>query len=236
MSLDKYSFWEVLLHSFSSDVWKIVGPAVWETLYMVAVSAVITLTAGTMLGIALSVISKEGVRPLPVVSGVVGSVINCLRSLPQMIMIIITLPLARAILGQSYGVNACIIALAASCIPMFARLVQSALVEIPKGKIEAAKSMGSSGTQIVFRIMLPEALPSIIRAFTVALIAIISMTALAGSFGAGGIGDIAVRYGFNRFQHDMLFASVFVLIIMVQIIQSAGDIVSNLILKKRHLI
>ena len=236
MSLDKYSFWEVLLHSFSSDVWKIVGPAVWETLYMVAVSAVITLTAGTMLGIALSVISKEGVRPLPVVSGVVGAVINCLRSLPQMIMIIITLPLARAILGQSYGVNACIIALAASCIPMFARLVQSALVEIPKGKIEAAKSMGSSGTQIVFRIMLPEALPSIIRAFTVALIAIISMTALAGSFGAGGIGDIAVRYGFNRFQHDMLFASVFVLIIMVQIIQSAGDIVSNLILKKRHLL
>ena len=236
MSLDKYSFWEVLLHSFSSDVWKIVGPAVWETLYMVAVSAVITLTAGTMLGIALSVISKEGVRPLPVVSGVVGAVINCLRSLPQMIMIIITLPLARAILGQSYGVNACIIALAASCIPMFARLVQSALVEIPKGKIEAAKSMGSLGTQIVFKIMLPEALPSIIRAFTLALIAIISMTALAGSFGAGGIGDISVRYGFNRFQHDMLFASVFVLIIMVQIIQSAGDIVSNLILKKRHLI
>lgn len=236
MSLDKYPFWEVLKHAFSDEVWSIMWPAVRETLYMVAISAMITLVFGILLGIVLSVISKDGVRPVPVLNETMGGIINCLRSLPQMIMIIITLPLARAILGQSYGVNACIIALAASCIPMFARLVQGAFVEIPKGKIEAAKSMGSSGTKIVFRVMLPEALPAIIRAFTVALIGIISMTALAGSFGAGGIGDIAVRYGFNRFQHDMLFAAVLVLIIMVQIVQVAGDFFSNLILKKRHLI
>ena len=151
-------------------------------------------------------------------------------------MIIITLPLARALLGKAYGVNACIIALAASCTPMFARLIEGALLELEKGKIEAAKSMGSTNLKIIFRIMLPEVIPAIIRAFTVALIAIISMTALAGNFGAGGVGDIAVRFGFNRFQHDMLIATVFGLIIMVQIVQSVGDIWSKLILKKRHLI
>ena len=153
-----------------------------------------------------------------------------------MIMIIITLPLARALLGQSYGVNACIIALAASCIPMYARLVQGSLIEIPKGKIEAAKAMGSTSAEIVFRVMLPEAFPGIIRGFTVALIGIISMTALAGSFGAGGIGDIAVRYGYNRFYHDMLIAAVLVLIVMVEITQLAGDFISNAILRKRSLI
>lgn len=236
MSLDKYSFWAVLKHAFSKEVWEIMWPAVWDTLYMVVFSAVITLVFGIILGTILSAIAKDGVRPVPVLNGTMGAIINCLRSLPQMIMIIITLPLARAILGQSYGANACIIALAASCIPMFARLVQGAFVEIPKGKIEAAKSMGSSSVKIVFCIMLPEAFPAIIRAFTIALIGIISMTALAGNFGAGGIGDIAVRYGFNRFQHDILMASVLVLIIMVQMVQVAGDFFSNLILRKRHLI
>ena len=236
MSFLKFPFWEVVKHAFSKEVWDVLLPAVWDTLYMVALSAVITLVLGVLLGIALSVISKEGVRPVPVLNETAGTIVNCLRSLPQMIMIIITLPLARMLLGQSYGVNACIIALAASCIPMYARLVQGAFVEIPKGKIEAAKAMGSSSAAIVFKVMLPEAISSIIRGFTVALIGIISMTALAGSFGAGGIGDIAVRFGFNRFYHDMLIASVLVLIVMVEIAQIFGDLISNLILKKRHLI
>lgn len=236
MSFSKYPFWEVVAHAFSQDVWKIMWPAVWDSLYMVLLSAVITFLFGILIGIVLSVIEKDGIHHIPVLNETVGTLINCLRSLPQMIMIIITLPLARMILGQSYGVNACIIALAASCIPMYARLVQGALVEIPKGKIEAAKAMGSSGAEIVFKVMLPEAVPGIIRGFTVALIGIISMTALAGNFGAGGIGDIAVRYGFNRFQHDMLLASVLVLIIMVEIVQIGGDLLSSLILKKRHLI
>lgn len=236
MSFLKYSFWEVVKHAFSKEVWDVIWPAVWDTLYMVTLSAVITLFLGILLGIGLSVISKDGVRPVPVLNESASTVVNCLRSLPQMIMIIVTLPIARMLLGQSYGVNACIIALAASCIPMYARLVQGAFVEIPKGKIEAAKAMGSSSASIVFRIMLPEAIPSIIRGFTVALIGIISMTALAGNFGAGGIGDIAVRFGFNRFYHDMLIASVLVLIVMVEIAQITGDIFSKIILKKRHLI
>jgi D-methionine transport system permease protein len=140
------------------------------------------------------------------------------------------------LLGQAYGVNACIIALAASCIPMFARIVESSLLEISKGKIEAAKAMGSGNFRILFKVMIPESLPSLIRGFTIALIAIISMTALAGNFGAGGIGDIAVRFGFQRFQHDVLFATVYILIIMVQLVQFTGDLISKLLLKKWHLI
>jgi D-methionine transport system permease protein len=236
MSFSKYPFWEVIAHAFSKDVWDTLMPAVWDTLYMVCLTAVITFVFGTALGIILAVTSDDGLVPLSAVNKTLGAIINCLRSLPQIIMIIVTLPLAKAILGKSYGVNACILALAASCIPMFARLVQSAFVEISKGKIEAAKAMGSSTPRIIFTVLLPEAFPAIIRGFTVALIGIISMTALAGNFGAGGIGDIAVRYGFNRFQHDMLVAAVLVLIIMVQAVQIIGDMISNMILKKRHLI
>ena len=146
------------------------------------------------------------------------------------------LPIARVIVGKAYGSNACIIALVASCVPMFARLVESSLLEVAKGKIEAAKAMGAGNIRILLTVMLPEALPSLIRAFTVAVIAVISMTALAGNFGAGGIGDIAVRFGFNRFQHDVLIATVFVLIIMVQFVQLLGDLTSKLLLKKWHLI
>ncbi|NLK77305.1 MAG: ABC transporter permease [Clostridiales bacterium] len=236
MSLRRYSLWEVVKHAFSKEVWDVLWPAIGDTLYMVIFTAVITLVLGIMLGIVLAVTGKEGITPVSWLHRGLGTIINCLRSLPQIIMIIITLPLARALLGKAYGVNACIIALAASCTPMFARLIEGALLELEKGKIEAAKSMGSTNLKIIFGIMLPEVIPAMIRAFTVALIAIISMTALAGNFGAGGVGDIAVRFGFNRFQHDMLIATVFSLIVMVQVVQTIGDVCSKLILKKRHLI
>ena len=236
MSLLRYSFWEVLKGTFKKHVWEEVVPAIWDTLYMVAITAVITLIFGMALGILLVITRDEGLFPVYIPNRILGAFINGLRSLPQIIMIIVMLPVARLLLGQSYGVNACIIALAASCAPMFARLAESSLLEIQKGKIEAAKAMGSSNLQILFKVMIPETLPSLIRAFTVALIAIISMTALAGNFGAGGIGDIAVRFGFQRFQHDLLFATVIVLIIMVQIVQLTGDLFSKLFLKKWHLV
>ena len=146
------------------------------------------------------------------------------------------LPVARAIVGQSYGSNACIISLVASCVPFFARLVESSLLEMDKGKIEAAKAMGSSNFRILFRIMVPESIPALVRSFTNAIVIIISMTALAGSFGAGGIGYIAVTYGYTRFQHDLLFATIIVLIVIVQVVQFTGDTISKVILKKRHLI
>ncbi|MDR3239243.1 MAG: ABC transporter permease, partial [Clostridiales bacterium] len=226
MSLLNTPFWDVFKASFAPSVWREIWPATLDTLYMTLIASLITLLFGLILGIVLTFTDKEGLRPVVPFNAGMGWIINCLRSLPQMIMIILMIPLARMVFGHSYGINSCIIALAASCIPMYARIVQSSLFEIAKGKIEAAKSVGSTNLQMILRVLLPETLPSLIRGFTVAVIAIISMTALAGNFGAGGIGDIAVRFGFQRFQHEMLFACVYVLIVLVQVIQFAGDFAS----------
>lgn len=236
MSLYKYSFWEVFRHSFSAEVWDKVLPAIAETMYMVAISSVFVLIFGILLGLILVMTSKEGLLPCKLVHSVLGAIINCFRSLPQVIIIIVMLPVARALVGKSYGSNACIISLIASCVPLFARLVESSLLEIDKGKIEAAKAMGSGNIRILFTVMVPETLPSLIRAFTNAVVIVISMTALAGSFGAGGIGYIAVTYGYTRYRHDLLFATIIVLIVIVQAVQLVGDTVSKIILKKRHLI
>ena len=198
MSLMNTPFHKVFLASFSPGVWRDIWPATFETLAMTIVASLITLVFGLILGIVMMMTAKDGLQPINAFHAGMSWIVNCLRSLPQMIMIILMIPVARLVFGKSYGMNSCIIALAASCIPMYARIVQSSLLEIAKGKIEAAKSMGSSNMQIVTRVLLPETLPSLIRGFTVAVIAIISMTALAGNFGAGGIGDIAVRYGFQR--------------------------------------
>jgi D-methionine transport system permease protein len=140
------------------------------------------------------------------------------------------------ILGKSYGPKACIIALAVTCIPMFGRLVESSILEVSKGKIEAARSMGAKNRDIVLKVLLPEALPSLIRSFTISVIAIISTTALAGTLGAGGLGDVAVRFGYSRFKTDILLAAVLVMIVIVQAVQFAGNALSKFILKKRHLV
>jgi D-methionine transport system permease protein len=236
MSLLDTPIWEVIKASFSPQIWARLAPAILETLYMTVLSSIIMLVFGLILGILLTVANPDGLVPMKILYTGSGWLINCLRSLPQMIMIILMIPVARFFFGKSYGTNACIIAVAASCIPMYARIVESSLLEISKGKIEAAKSIGSTNFQIIFRILLPETLPSLIRGFTVAVIAVVSMTALAGMFGAGGIGDIAVRFGYQRFQHDILFASVYVLIVLVQVIQWTGNFISKQILKKRNLI
>lgn len=236
MSLLDSSLWDVIAASFSPDIWKELWKPVGETLYMTSISSLIMLVLGLLLGIFLTVTNPDGLIPLKISYSVSGWLINCLRSLPQMIMIILMIPVARLIFGKAYGTNACIIAIAASCIPMYARIVESSLLEINKGKIEAAKAMGSSNLNIVFRIILPETLPSLIRGFTVSVITVLSMTALAGMFGAGGIGDIAVRYGYQRFQHDKLFACIYILIILVQLIQGIGNLISKQILRTRNLI
>ncbi|TCL56224.1 D-methionine transport system permease protein [Kineothrix alysoides] len=236
MSLLDTPLWEVIKGSFAPEVWERIAPAISETLYMTALSSIIMLILGLLLGIMLTVTNPNGLVPMVSLYTGSGWLINCLRSLPQMIMIILMIPVARLFFGKSYGTNACIIAIAASCIPMYARIVESSLLEIAKGKVEAAKSIGSTNFQIIFRILLPETVPSLIRGFTVAVIGVISMTALAGMFGAGGIGDIAVRFGYQRFQHDVLFAAVYILIILVQLVQFIGDFTSRKILRKRNLL
>ena len=236
MSLLDSTLWEVIQASFNPDIWKELVKPVGETLYMTAISSLIVLVFGILLGIFLTITCPDGLIPVKVPYITAGWLINVLRSLPQMVMIILMIPVARLIFGKSYGTNACIIAIAASCIPMYARIVESSLLEIGKGKIEAAKSIGSTNFQIVTKVILPETLPGLIRGFTVAVITVISMTALAGMFGAGGIGDIAVRFGYQRFQHDRLFACVYILVVLVQVTQGIGNLISNRILKTRNLV
>ena len=236
MSLLDTPLWEVVKASFSPAIWKELITPIVDTLYITGVASVIVLIFGILLGILLTATSPDGVFPLRVSYSATGWIINVLRSLPQAVMIILMIPVARLLFGRSYGRDPCIISIAASCIPMYARIVESSLKEISKGKIDAAKSVGSTNRQIIFQIIIPETLPSIIRGFTVAVISIISMTALAGLFGAGGIGDVAVRFGYQRFQHDRLFACVYVLVILVQLIQAIGNGISNHILRKRCLV
>jgi D-methionine transport system permease protein len=236
LSLLDTPLWEVVKGSFAPAVWERITPSIVETLYMTAVASLITLAFGLALGILMTAANPDGLMPMKAFYMAAGWAINILRSLPQMVMIILMIPVARMFFGKSYGANPCMIAIAACLIPMYARIVESSIMEISKGKIEAAKSMGATNAQIIFRVLLPETAPSLIRGFTVAAIAALSMTALAGMFGAGGVGDIAVRFGYQRFQHDVLFAAVYVLIIMVQIIQFLGDFISKSILRKRNLI
>lgn len=236
MSLLDTPFWEVLKGSFAPEIWRDMVTPIIDTLYITAVASVIVLIFGVLLGILLTATSAEGVFPLKLPYTTTGWLINVLRSLPQTIMIILMIPVARLLFGRSYGRDPCIISIAASCIPMFARIVESSLKEISKGKVEAAKSIGCTNWQIVFRVIVPETLPSLIRGFTVAVISVVSMTALAGMFGAGGIGDVAVRFGYQRFQHDRLFACVYVLIILVQLIQGIGNLISTHMLRKRNLV
>lgn len=236
MNLNNSSIFEVLKSAFGIKVWEIVAPAIMDTLYMTVLTTIFTLIFGVILGIVLVITDKQGIHPLPAFNRVLGAIVNVLRSLPSMILIILTLPISRLFIGRAYGPEACILALVASCVPMFGRLVESSILEVAKGKIEAAKSMGTPNFYLVTKVLLPEALPSLVRSFTVAVIAIIATTALAGSFGAGGLGDVAVRFGYSRFKTDILIAAVLVLIVLVQLVQWIGDAVSKHIIKKRFLV
>lgn len=236
MTFQTHSLYEILASAFGYEVWSLLWPAMISTIYMVGIATIITLIVGITLGMVMFTTDKDSLIPMPIFNNILGSVINALRSLPSMIMIIMTLPLARLITGKGYGEDACIIALAMSCIPMYARLVENCLFEIDKGKLEAAKSMGINNFSILMTVVLPESLPAIIRSFTVAVIAIISMTALAGCFGAGGIGNIAVQYGFNRFRYDILIATIITLVFFAQVVQFSGIFCAKRILHKRHML
>jgi D-methionine transport system permease protein len=236
MNLNTSSLGQVLESSASGEVWSYVWPAIGSTLYMLAVTTAFTFVLGLGLGIVLVVTDKDGIKPLPAFNAVLGAIVNVLRSFPSMILIILLLPLSRLILHKTYGANACILALVGSCFPMLGRLVESSIHEVAKGKLEAAKAMGTTSRDIVFKVLLPESLPSLVRSLTVTVIAILGTTALAGSFGAGGLGDVAVRFGYNRFRTDVLIPTVLVLVVLVQSIQALGGAIARGIARKRYLV
>lgn len=212
-------------------VWQMIFEGIWETLYMTILSTVIAYIVGLPLGILLSVTGKGGILRNRAVNGILGAVVNILRSVPFLILLVVLIPFTRLLVGTSLGTTATIVPLTIGSIPIVARMVESSLQEVTPGIIEAAESMGASPLEIIVRFMLPEAVPSLLLGSAINLATILGYSAMAGFVGGGGLGDIAIQYGFYRYQSDILFVSVAILIIIVQIFQEAGTRLSNY---KRH--
>ena len=215
----------------TESVWQMIFEGIWETLYMTILSTVIAYIVGLPLGILLSVTGKGGILRNRAVNGILGAVVNILRSVPFLILLVVLIPFTRLLVGTSLGTTATIVPLTIGSIPIVARMVESSLQEVPPGIIEAAESMGASPLERIVRFMLPEAVPSLLLGSAINLATILGYSAMAGFVGGGGLGDIAIQYGFYRYQSDILFVSVAILIIIVQIFQEAGTRLSNY---KRH--
>ncbi|GAA1163895.1 ABC transporter permease [Ornithinimicrobium humiphilum] len=207
--------------------WDRIGPALWqatvETGYMVSVSMVLAVVLGIPLGVLLLLTAPDGLRPQRLLNAVLGAVVNVGRSVPFIVLLVLVAPVTRLVTGTTIGSTATIVPLTIAAVPFFARLVEASLREVHPGKIEAARAMGASTRQIVRTVLLPEARPGLVAAATVTVVALISYSAMAGAIGGGGLGDFAIRYGYQRFDTAVTVACVVVLLVVVQVLQSAGD-------------
>ena len=195
---------------------------IWETIYMVFLSSALSYVIGIPLGIALVVTDREGISPVPLFNKVLGLIINLLRSVPFIILLIMVLPITKFIVGKTIGSNATVVPLIIAAAPYIGRMVESSLKEVDAGVIEAAKSMGASTWQIIVKVLLPEAKPSLMVGAAISVTTILGYSAMAGFTGGGGLGDIAIRYGYHRYQTDMMMVTVVLLVIIVQLIQEVA--------------
>lgn len=216
---------------FDNVDWAEIGRATVDTLLMLGGSLVLTVILGVPLGVLLYLSGKGRLASNPVLNAVLSLIVNVLRSVPFIILLIVMLPVTVLLVGTSLGVAGAIPPLVVGAAPFYARLVETALREVDKGVVEATQAMGGSTFQIVTRALLPEAMPGIIAGATVTAIALVSYTAMAGVVGAGGLGDLAVRFGYQRFQTDVMVVTVVLLLILVQILQMIGD---RLVAKVSH--
>lgn len=208
---------------FENVRWDEIGQATLDTLLMLGGSLALTVLFGLPLGVLLYLSGKGRLAANPVLNAVLSFAVNVLRSVPFIILLIVMLPLTVLLVGTSLGVAGAIPPLVVGAAPFYARLVETALREVDKGVVEATQAMGGSTFQIVTRALLPEALPGIIAGATVTAVALVSYTAMAGVVGAGGLGDLAIRFGYQRFQTDVMVVTVVLLLVLVQILQMAGD-------------
>lgn len=193
-----------------------------ESFYMTVVITLIAYIIGVPLGVFLVITDRTGIRPMPGANWLVGGIVNILRSVPFLILMITIQPLTRLIVGTTIGTRAAIAALVVSAAPFVARMVEQSLLEIDHGVVEAAQSMGASNLQIVTKVLLPESKPSLLNGALVSATTILGYSAMAGFIGGGGLGDIAIRYGYNRYDTGTMLVTVVLLVIMVQLIQSIG--------------
>ncbi len=218
---------------WSSEVINMIVQGIGETLYMSVVSTVFGYVLGLPLGILLMISDKEGIRPNAVLYRILDVICNILRSIPFLILLILIIPLTRFIVGKSYGTTATIVPLVISAAPFIARMVESSLKEVDHGVIEAAQSMGAGNMTIIWRVLLGEARVSLIVGATIAFGTILGYSAMAGTVGGGGLGDIAIRYGYYRYQSDIMIVTVVLLVLLVQIFQIAGTKVAAVLDKRK---
>jgi D-methionine transport system permease protein len=207
--------------------WSRIAPqlvdATWETLYMVGVATALTVLVGVPLGVLLTVTAPGALAPHPTVNRLLGLVVNLGRSLPFIILLVLVAPITRGIVGTTIGSTATIVPLTIGAVPFLARLVETSLREVAHGKVEATLAMGARRRDVVRTVLLPEALPSLVAGVTVTVVALISYSAMAGAIGGGGLGDFAIRYGYQQFRTDITLATVVLLLLVVQLLQWAGD-------------
>jgi len=204
-----------------------------ETLYMVVISSFIAILLGTPLGILLYCTEENSLLENKHLHRLIDSVVNISRSFPFIILMILLFPLSRVIVGTSIGTTATIVPLSIGAAPFVGRVVESSLKEVPSGVLEASISMGATPKDIIMKVLIPEALPSLILGLTLTIINLVGYSAMAGAIGGGGLGDLAIRYGFHRFQTDVMIASVIVIIAIVQSIQYIGNLAAKKILQTR---
>jgi len=206
-----------------SDILQLVLNATGETLYMVLLAGLFTLLIGLPLGVLLFISRSNGLYPMPRLNKTVGGLVNIGRSLPFVVMLIALIPLTRLLVGTTLGSTAAVVPITIGAFPFFARIVENALDEVDKGRIEAILAMGGDIWHVIFKVLLPEALPALLAGITLTLVMLIGFSSMAGIIGGGGLGDLAIRYGYQRFNNQVMFATVLVLVILVQSVQSLGD-------------
>lgn len=208
----------------------------YETLIMVFFSTLFSLSLGLPVGILLDITGSEesgGIFPMPLLNSIISRLVNVLRSFPFIILMILLIPFSRLIVGTSIGTVATIVPLSIAAAPFVARIIETALKEVDPGVIQAAKVMGSTNFQIIFKVLIPEALPSLVSGVTLTIINIIGYSAMAGAIGGGGLGDLAIRYGYQRFMPMYMVCAVIVILVMVEVIQVVGNRLSQALLSKR---
>ena len=204
-----------------------------QTLYMTILSTVVGYVFGLPLGVMLAVFDKDGLRPNKAVYKVLDVISNIIRSIPFLILLILMIPLTRLIVGQSYGSSATVVPLVVAAIPFIGRMVESSIKEVDAGVVEAARSMGASDLRIIVKVLLLESRTSLITGATIAIGTILGYSAMAGSVGGGGLGDIAIRYGYYRYESQIMIVTVILLVVLVQVFQSIGMIIASKLDKRR---
>ena len=225
---------ESIMTTLTPQIWAMIGENFGISIYMVLMATGFSYLFGLPLGVILVVTAPDGIHPMPKFNAVLGVVVNLLRSVPFLILLVVIIPITEFIVGTTYGANAIVVPLIASATPFVARMVETSFKEIDFGVIEAAQSMGASNWQIITKVILPESKPSLLLGAALSATTILGYSAMAGVVGGGGLGDTAIRYGYYRYQKNIMYVCVILLVIITQVIQEAGLRIASKTDKRLH--